>query len=115
MLLSDLLDRAADRRPDKDCAVFGKERWTFAALERASNQVARRLRGLGIGPGRRVALLQESSAEALIWFWGVLKSGAQSVDIPTLIGTRAIETILDEAKPDALCLHPRAAERLKDW
>src|SRR5436190_993243 len=76
MLLPDLLASSADQLPDKPSAVFPSERITFAALDRAADQVARYLNARGIGPGRRVALLYENSQAALIWFWGVLKSRA---------------------------------------
>lgn len=114
MLLPDLLARSADEAPEKDAAVFPAEKTTFAALETAANQVARRLGALGIGPGKRVALIGENSLAGLIWFWGVLKTGAASVDIPTLAGISMIETTLAESKPDALALNARQAKRLKD-
>src|SRR5687767_4690636 len=114
MLLPDLLDRSADAAGDKEAAVFPSEKTTFAALERAANQVARRLLSLGIGPKKRVALLYENSLAGLTYFWGALKAGAETVDIPTLLGTRAINTILEECKPAALAIDPKQALRLKE-
>jgi acyl-CoA synthetase (AMP-forming)/AMP-acid ligase II len=112
MLLPDLLTEAAGRYPGKDAAVFPTERISFGALDRAARQVASGLGRLGIGPGKRVAILYENSLAALTWFWGVLRAGAESVDVPSLAGQGAIAGILDESRPAALAVHPRHLAKL---
>ena len=112
MLLPDLLTLAARRAPDKLAAVFPTERITYGALDRAARQAATALGRLGIGPGRRVAVLYENSLPALIYFWAVLRAGAATVDIPTLAGSAAIAGILDECQPAALAIHPRQLGKL---
>lgn len=112
MLLPDLLSESARRFPDKDAAVFPTERIGFAALDRASRQVAAALARNGIGRGDRVAILYENSLAALAWFWGALRAGAVSVDIPTLAGSAAIATMLEESRPAALAIHPRLLAKL---
>lgn len=105
MRLFDLLRRAAATHGDKPAAVFpGGESIGFADLDRRSDQVAQRLRRLGIGPGDRVAMFHDNSLPALVWFWGILKSGAQNVDVPTLAGRPTIQGILDEARPKAIAM-----------
>ena len=112
MLLPDLLTHAAARFPDKDAAVFAAEKIGFSALDRASRQVAARLARLGVGPGERVAILYENSLAALVYFWGVLRAGAQSVDIPNLSGQPAIASMLAEARPRALAISARQLAKL---
>jgi acyl-CoA synthetase (AMP-forming)/AMP-acid ligase II len=112
MLLPDLLTEAARRAPDKDAAIFPGEKITFGALDRAARQVASRLHRLGVGPGQRVAILHENSLPALIYFWGVLRAGAQSVDIPGLAGPAAIAAMLEECRPSALAVAPRQLAKL---
>lgn len=117
MLLSDLLAQAAARFPEKAAAIFAgapdaAARISFGELDRRSNQIAWRLNGRGIGPGDRVALISENSREALASFWGVLKSGAQNVDIPSLAGQGMIAGVLEECKAKALIVQPRALEKL---
>lgn len=103
MRLFDLLRRAAAVHGDKPAAVFpGGESIGFRALDAQSDQVAQRLRRLGIGPGDRVAMFHDNSLPALVWFWGILKAGAQNVDVPTLAGRPTIQGILDEARPKAI-------------
>lgn len=112
MLLSDLLSRAAERFPGKDALVFSGERITFGALNVQSGQVAARLRRLGIGPGDRVAILYENALPAVVFFWGILKSGAQTVDVPALAGAGAIADILRESKSAALVVSERQLQKL---
>jgi long-chain acyl-CoA synthetase len=112
MLLPDLLTEAARRFPDKAAAVFPADRITFRALDQAARQVASRLTRLGVGPQRRVAILYENSLAALVFFWGVLRAGAESVDIPHLAGPAAIAGMLEECRPAALAVSPRLLAKL---
>ncbi len=112
MLLSDLLAGAAGRFPDKDALVFPGDRIFFGALDDQSGQVATRLRRLGIGPGDRVAILYENAPAAAVFFWGVLKTGAQTVDIPVLVSAGTIESILQECNPAALVVSERQFQKL---
>lgn len=113
MLLTDFLSDTAARLPDKPAAVFpGGERMSFAELDRAAAQVASRLHARGIGPGQRVAILHENALDALVWFWGILRAGAATVDVPNLAGTPAIATMLAEAEPAALVIGARQLPKL---
>ena len=112
MLLFDLLANSAERFPQKTALIFPGESISFAALHRQSGQVAARLRSLNIGPGSRVAILHENALAAVVFFWGVIKSGAQVVDVPCLAGTETISGILAESKPLALVASPRQLQRL---
>jgi long-chain acyl-CoA synthetase len=112
MLLSDLIAQSADRFPEKTALIFPDDSISFGALHRQSSQIAARLRKLGIGPGARVAILHENTLAAVIFFWGILKSGAQIVDVPCLAGVGTISGILAESKPAALLTSERQLQRL---
>jgi long-chain acyl-CoA synthetase len=102
MLLPELLRNSAERFPDKLAVLSRSGQISFGDLELQSSQVAARIHRLGIGPGDRVASLYENSLTAIVFYWGILKSGAQAVDIPTLAGTETVATILRECRPQAL-------------
>lgn len=57
-----LVQRAA-ASPGKLALQDSRSRWTFADLERHAASIARRLRGLGVQPGDRVAILLRNSVE----------------------------------------------------
>src|SRR6266446_973432 len=107
MLLPDVLQESALRFPEKWAAISCGERITFRDLDQRSNQVAARLRRLGVGPRDRVALVYENSLDALVYFWGVLKSGAVTVDIPFQAAPKVIRDVLQECKPKVLAIHPK--------
>lgn len=112
MPLSELIDGTAERFAEKTALVFPGQSISFGNLYLQSRQVAARLQKLGIGPGSRVAILYENDLPAVIFFWGVLGSGAQVVDVPSLAGVDTVEEILAECKPSAVALSARQHERL---
>jgi non-ribosomal peptide synthetase component F len=72
-----LFAEQASRTPDAP-AWTGEDGWSlsYTALDARSNQLARHLRGLGIGPGDLVGLLLDRAADLPVALLGVLKSGA---------------------------------------
>ncbi|MBL4687084.1 MAG: acyl--CoA ligase [Nannocystaceae bacterium] len=102
MLLFDMIAAGAERHPGKPAAIFGDGQISFAELHQRSDKVAAWLRQQGVGPGDRVAILCGNEMPALVYFWGVLKAGAQTVDMPTLAGLATMQGILDEAAPKAI-------------
>lgn len=112
MLLTDLLAGSVDRFPEKTALIFPDANISFRILDNQSSQIACRLRSLNIGEGDRVAILYENAPAAVAFFWGILKSGAEVVDVPHLAGTGTIERILDECRPAALVTSERQLHRL---
>jgi amino acid adenylation domain-containing protein len=83
--LVELFEAQAARVPDR-VAVVGPAPITYAALDARANQLAHRLRALGVGDGALVGLLLDRSADAIVGLLGILKSGGAyvplSVDAP---------------------------------
>jgi long-chain acyl-CoA synthetase len=112
MLLHELLRRNAARFPDKPAAIFpGENRIGFAELDARSDRVAAWLAAQGVGPGDRVAMLADNALEGLVAFWGILKSGAQNVDVPTLAAPATIQAVLDQARCKAIVLDPAQLQK----
>src|SRR5438270_13194490 len=104
MPLYDLIAASAERFRHKAALVFPGQSITFGALHLQARQVSANLKKLGIGPGARVAILHENALTGVIFFWGILASGAQVIDVPSLAGVETIGTILDECKPAAIVI-----------
>ncbi len=79
--LHGLVERQAERTPDAVAVIFEEERWSYRDLVRRSHEIAASLRGQGVGPGDRVAILDPRSAERVARVLGVLASGATYVAI----------------------------------
>ena len=56
LTLGRMLDRAAERFPDREAVVFRGERVTYRDLKRRADDFARGLLALGLGPGDHVVL-----------------------------------------------------------
>jgi long-chain acyl-CoA synthetase len=110
--LSNLIAEAAERFAEKTALIFPDQSISFGVLYRRSRQIAARLQKLGIGPGARVAILHENALAPVIFFWGILASGAQVVDVPCLAGVQTIHEILEECNPAAIVLSAHQHERL---
>ncbi|RKG75011.1 non-ribosomal peptide synthetase, partial [Corallococcus exercitus] len=79
--LHGLIERQVARTPDAPAVVFGDTALTYRQLDTRANQLAWRLRSMGVGPEVRVALCLERSVEALIALLAVLKAGGAFVPL----------------------------------
>src|SRR5829696_6714739 len=73
--LATILTDTARRQPHAEALRTGGRRVAYAELDRASAQVAERLRGDGIGPGERVGLMIPNAPEFVAAYYGILRAG----------------------------------------
>ena len=76
-----LFEAQVERSPDAVAVVFGDESLTYGALNRRANRLARRLRGMGVGPEVLVGLCVERSLEMVVGLLGILKAGGAYVPL----------------------------------
>ncbi len=76
MLLQDGVTAQAEAQPEATALVFKGTRLTYAALEEASNRLARALGEAGCRRGDRVGLLMPKRPEAIVAMLGALKADA---------------------------------------
>ncbi len=70
-----LFTERAERTPDAPAVEWEGRRLTYGELHRRSNQVARHLRAMGVGPEVPVGLCLERSPEMVVALLGILKAG----------------------------------------
>ncbi|MBJ7310430.1 non-ribosomal peptide synthetase [Rugamonas sp. CCM 8940] len=102
-------------RPDAAALLAPDARLSYAELVRAADAVARQLRELGAGPGRRVALLADRSVDALVGLLGILAAGAAYVPLDPAHPDERLGHMLDDAGVGALAFPAplgRRADRL---
>src|SRR4051812_47719133 len=85
---------------------------TYGELDEASNRLAHLLIGLGAGPGERVGLLLNRSAEAVVAMLGVLKTGAAYVPLDPGHPDARIGFVLGDAAPVAVVSTAQLGARL---
>ena len=83
MLINEFLEESANKFPDKNAVGHG-ERWmTYSEVEKNSNSLANFLIESGVERGDRIAILLENSFNYVISYYGVLKTGAITVELNT--------------------------------
>jgi amino acid adenylation domain-containing protein len=93
----------AARTPDAIAAELEDERVSYAELNRQANQVARRLRGLGVGPESLAGVSMRPGLRRLAALLGILKAGGGYVPLdPALPAQRLAFMINDTGMPVVL-------------
>ncbi len=80
-VIQQLFEEQAARTPDKTAIVFEGHSLSYRELNQKSNQLARKLREIGVTRESTVAIMVESSIEMLIAIMSVFKSGGAYVPI----------------------------------
>jgi natural product biosynthesis luciferase-like monooxygenase protein/amino acid adenylation domain-containing protein len=97
LVLHELFEQQAVWRPDAVAVVFEEQQLTYRELNERSNQLARYLTSLGVGPESRVGLLVERSAELLVGLLGVLKTGGAYVPLDPDYPAQRVNYMLRDA------------------
>ncbi|MBW1599819.1 amino acid adenylation domain-containing protein, partial [Streptomyces sp. JJ38] len=79
--LHSAFERAVGRAPEAVALVDGVRHWTYREINTAANRLAHHLRGLGIGPDRRVGICLYRSPDLLVAVLGTLKAGGAYVPL----------------------------------
>ncbi|GAA3446648.1 non-ribosomal peptide synthetase [Planomonospora venezuelensis] len=110
--LGTLFEAQAARTPDAVAVEFEDVRLTYAELDARAGRLARRLRGLGVGPGSRVAICAERSPELVAGLLGVLKAGGAYVPLDPDYPAERIAFMLADAEAAVLLVQRTVADRL---
>jgi amino acid adenylation domain-containing protein len=93
----------------------GSTSLTYGELDQRSNQLARRLRRLGIGPDRLVAVLMERSLDLPVALLGVLKAGGAYLPLDPGYPKARLALMLRQASPACLLTTTELEERLPEF
>jgi amino acid adenylation domain-containing protein/non-ribosomal peptide synthase protein (TIGR01720 family) len=106
-----LVDKAiaetARRHPNAVAVVEGTRSLTYSELRSRVENLAARLSGLGLGPGDRVGLFAERSADAVVMMLAVLKAGSAWLPLDPSLPKGRLDALLEDAEP-VLVLAPGA-------
>ncbi|MFS8096831.1 amino acid adenylation domain-containing protein [Lentzea alba] len=107
-----LVREQAARTPDAVAVVFGDVSLTYAELDARANRLAHRLIAAGAGPERRVALAMPRSADLIVAWLAVLKTGAAYVPIDVEYPAERIAFMIEDAQPVLTVASVQTEERL---
>jgi amino acid adenylation domain-containing protein len=98
--LHEVFEAQVARTPEQVALVCGEKRLTYRALNDRANQVAQRVRELGVGPEVLVGLSLEHGPELIIGILGILKAGGACVPLdPTYPPERLAFLLADTQVP----------------
>lgn len=97
--LVDLLARKAGSDPDGAYARFNGEPFTYGQLDRESTALACALRGRGLQPGERVAVMMRNSIRALSVIFALAKAGLVWVPVNAQQRGEGLRYILEHSQP----------------
>ena len=112
--MHELFEAQVAKSPDAVAVVYEDTQLTYAELNARSNQLARYLRSIGVGPDTRVALCVERSLEMVVGLLAVLKAGGAYVPLEPSYPLERVEYMLADSAPVAVLTHaavPRAVQR----
>jgi amino acid adenylation domain-containing protein len=84
-------------RPEALAVVGPDERLTYGELDERAERLARRLRGLGVGPDVRVGLCLNRSLPAVVAILGILKAGGAYVPLDPAYPRERLAFMLEDA------------------
>ncbi|MEK3793108.1 amino acid adenylation domain-containing protein [Paenibacillus sp. FSL R7-0204] len=100
----ELFEEQVEQTPDHIAVVFEDEQMSYAQLNEKANQLAYKLRELGIRPDDRVAILAQRSLEMIIGIYGILKAGGAYVPVDPGYPENRIRYMLEDCQPKSILL-----------
>ena len=92
-----LFEEQVERAPEAVAVEFEGQRLTYGELNRRSNQLARHLRGQGVGPEVLVGLCVERSLEMVVGLLGILKAGGAYLPLDRAYPRDRLRFMLEDA------------------
>jgi amino acid adenylation domain-containing protein len=109
-----LFEAQALRSPGSIALTIEQTQITYGDLNARADRLARKLRGLGVGPEVLVGIYAERSAEMIVGLLAVLKAGGAYVPLDPAYPAERLGLILDDARMPILLTQTPLLERLPE-
>lgn len=106
MTLGEMLERSAQRYPNKTAIVFKEQRVKYKDLNAESNKLGRALNALGVQRNDKVAILMPNCPEFVVGVFGALKAGAVFVALNALLSGRELTYVIDNSDAKVIIAAP---------
>ncbi|MGA3093496.1 MAG: non-ribosomal peptide synthetase [Terriglobales bacterium] len=110
--IGQLFERQVRRTPDAIAVVSGRRTLTYRELDQRSNQLARHLQRLGVGPETLVGIAVERSVEMVVGLLGILKAGGAYVPMDPGYPVQRIQLMIEDSRVSVTLATERTRSRL---
>jgi len=101
--MASYLENSSILHPDKAALIFEDQgQWTFRQVDEVTNQIANGLIDLGVKKGDRVTLFLPNCAEAIFFYFGIMKIGAIVNPLNMMLKHKEFEYIVGDCEPTIL-------------
>jgi amino acid adenylation domain-containing protein len=107
-----MFQEQAARRPTAVAVVCGEEQIDYSELNVRSNQLARRLQLLGVGPDVTVAIYLDRSIEMMVALLGILRAGGAYVPMDPAQPDTRLEFMIADARAQVVITREELRGRL---
>ncbi|MGI8729382.1 MAG: class I adenylate-forming enzyme family protein [Solirubrobacteraceae bacterium] len=107
------LRASAAARPEHTAVIARSKRLTYRELDERVEELARRLRALGVTRGDRVAVVMRSSGEAAVAIYAILRAGAAFVPLNPTAKEAKLRHLLAHCEAAAVMCDADVAERVR--
>ncbi len=107
-----LFEEQAAQAADGIAVICDSEQLTFAELNARANQLARHLRGLGVGRESLVGICIDRSLEMVVGILGILKSGGAYLPLDPDYPQERLAFMLNDARPSLVLAKSTLTDQL---
>jgi amino acid adenylation domain-containing protein len=111
-LVLDMFDRAKASGPQSTAVISADDRLTYAELDERSRRIACALRARGARPDSRIVICGAPGVDLVAAIFGVLRSGAAYVPVPSDIAPPRLAQLVADAAPTAVLVDATEVDRL---
>jgi amino acid adenylation domain-containing protein len=110
--LHQFIEQQVERTPAATGLIYGSVRLNYRELNARANQLAHRLRKLGVGPDVLVAVCAERSIDMVLALLGVVKAGGAYVPLDPDYPRERLEKMLEDSKAPVLLIQEHLLDRV---
>ncbi|HKR96294.1 MAG TPA: condensation domain-containing protein, partial [Candidatus Angelobacter sp.] len=110
--MMELFAEQVQRRGEEVAVICDQERISYSELDRRSNQLARYLKNLGVGPEKLVGISVERSIDMVLAMVGILKAGGAYVPIDPAYPADRFRFMAEDSDIGVLLTQKRLVQRI---
>lgn len=112
LCIHQLFEAQVERIPDAEAVVYQTERLSYKELNNRANQIAHRLRKVGVGPEVRVGIFLERSINQVVAVLAILKVGGVYVALDPTYPRDRLAFMLEDSRVSVLLTQPPLLDQL---